>query len=495
MSRLSSSFSLTQRAIHAVGWSFIEISIRYFVQFCLMVVLARLLTPSDFGIMSILLAFTSFAAILIEGGLGSALIQRQTTDANDETSVFLVNLGFACTLSVLLWCLAPFIAAFFSQPTLAPFLRVLLWALPLGALATVPNAVLTQRLDFRRRATAELLTSFGSAAVALWLAMGGCGVWSLVWQMLTGALLRATLLWLLSGWRPLGQFDRGAFARLFRFGGWLLLANTLNVVSFRFQSLLIGRLFDAKTLGIYSMAQDTQQVPAQFMSGLLNRIGLPMFSSVAKHPTKLAGALRLALRLSMFVFAPCMAGIAVMAQPLVKLLYGSQWDGVAHLLTILSFAALFWPVHVLNLAALSAVGRADLVLKMEISKGLISIPLVWTAAFFGVIAVAWTMLGVSLVCVLLNTWHSQRLLACGLRTQLRDLAPIMLLALLSSTVTWLSLQWIDTLWLQLVAATSIAAVTYLTVAVTLRMQAWLDFLDFLRVYRSGHAPTTEGTLI
>lgn len=486
--------SLTQRAIHAVGWGFIEIGTRYVVQFGLMVVLARLLTPSDFGVMAMLLAFTGFAALLVEGGLGSALIQRQTTSANEEASVFLVNLGLACTLALLLWWAAPFIAVFFAQPSLTPLLRVLLWTLPLGALATVPNAVLTQRLDFRRRAAAEMVASLGSAALALWLAMEGSGVWSLVWQVLAGALLRAGLLWGLSGWRPVGRFDGGAFVQLFRFGGWLLLANALNMVSVRLQSLLIGKLFDARTLGVYAMAQDTQQAPAQFMSGLLNRVGLPMFSSVAGQPVKLAGALRLALRLSMFVFAPCMAGIAVLAQPLVMLLYGPQWVEVGPLLAVLSFAALFWPVHVLNLAALGALGRSDLVLQMEIAKGLISIPLVWTSAFFGAMAVAWALLGASLICVLINTWYSQRLLGCGLRLQLRDMLPILLLTLLSSAVAWLSLGWTDNLWLELFAAAGIAAFAYLAVAVIIGMQAWRDLLDFLRVLRPGHSSSTQSTL-
>lgn len=488
------SSSLTHRATHAAWWSAIEISTRYGVQFVVTMVLARLLTPADFGLMAMLLVFTSFAGLLVEGGLGSALVQKQTTSANDESSVFLVNLGMGCGLALLLWLWAPAIAVFYAQPALVPLLQVLLWLLPLGALATVPNALLSQRLDFRKRAIAELLASTGSAVLALWLAWRGLGVWSLVWQALAAAFLRAGLLWPLSGWWPRGRFDRAAFGGLFSFAGWLLLANALNVISVRLQSLLIGKLFDARALGFYAMAQDTQQAPAQFMSALLNRVGLPMFASVSGQPDKLAGALRLALRLSMFVFAPCMASIAVVANPLVMLLYGAQWAEVAPILSILALAALFWPLHVLNLAALSALGRSDLVFRMEIAKALTAIPLVLIASFHGVLAVAWAVLVSSLVCVLINTWYSRRLLGCGLLAQLHDLLPGLLLTLWAVAVAWLAAGWFDHAGLSMGTAMVAAMVCYVAGAAMFRLQAWRDLLGFMQTLRAGHALTARGTL-
>lgn len=483
--------TLTQRATHATFWSALEISARYGLQLVVMVVLARLLTPADFGLMAMLLVFTSFAALLAEGGLGSALVQKQVTSANDETSVFLVNLGMGCVLAVLLWLLAPAIAGFYAQPRLTDLLHALLWLLPLGALATVPNALLSQRLDFRKRAIAELSASCGSAMLALWLAWRGFGVWSLVWQAIVWAGLRAVLLWWLSGWRPRGRFESAAFTGLFRFGGYLLLANALNIAAMRLQSLLIGRLFDARTLGFYAIAQDTQQAPAQFMSGLLNRVGLPMFAAVADQPTKLAGALRLSLRLSMFVFAPCMAGIAVMAKPLVVLLYGSQWGLAAPLLAVLALAAVFWPLHLLNLAAISALGRSELVLKLEITKALISIPLVIVASTFSVLAVTWAVLASSLIGVLINTRYSHVLLDCGLRAQLRELLPGALLTLLAAAAAWLASGWISSPWLDLVAAVCAAIASYVIGAAVFQLQAWRDLLDLLQTLRAGRSSAPE----
>lgn len=484
--------TLTRRATHAAWWSALEIASRYGLQFVVTVVLARLLNPADFGLMAMLLVFTTFAALLTEGGLGSALVQKQDTTDNDETSVFLVNLGLGCILAALLWLIAPAIANFYAQPALAPLLRLLLWVLPLGALAAVPSAVLTQQLDFRRRTVAELVASLCSAALALWLAWQGSGVWSLVWQAIAGAGLRALLLWLLSGWRPRGRFDGRAFVSLFHFGGFLLLANALNLVSVRLQSLLIGRLFDARALGFYALAQDTQQAPAQFMTALLNRVGLPMFSIVATQPEKLAGALRLSLRLSMFVFTPCMLGIAVVATPLIVLLYGSTWAPSATLLSILALSAVFWPLHVLNLAAVSALGKSDLILRLEVVKALSTIPLVLIAAFFGVTAVAWAVFLSSLLCVAINTWHSHRLLGYGMQAQLRDSLPTLLLALLATFVAWMALNVTDHRTASLIIAVVAAVATYVAGAVIFRLNAWQDLLIFLRALLGQNAISKKG---
>lgn len=481
-----------RRATLAVWWSALEIGTRYGVQFGVTIVLARLLTPADFGLMAMLLVFTTFAALLMEGGLGTALVQRQASTDNEETSVFLINLTVGCVLASVLSLLAPAIGRLYAQPSLASLLQALAWLLPLGAVANVPNALLTQRLDFRKRAGVELVASVGSGGLALWLAWRGHGVWSLAWQALTGAALRAALLWWLSGWWPRGNFDRAAFAGLFRFGGYLLLANALSVGALRLQSLMLGRLFDARTLGMYVMAQDTQQAPTQLASALLNRVGLPMFASVKDEPLKLAGALRLSLRLSMFIFVPCMVGLSIVSAPLVHLLYGPQWSEAAPLLALLALAAVCWPLHVLNLAALGALGRSDLIFKLELAKAAVTIPSIVVASPFGALAVAGAAVTANLVSVWINTRHSHHLLDCGLRVQLRDLRPILLLTITATAPAWLILTMFDHSPWALLPAIASAIGAYTVTAVALRVQAWQDLLDFLHTLRSGVTSTEQG---
>lgn len=483
--------SLTHRAAYAAWWSALEIAARYGVQFIAMLVLARLLTPADFGLIAMLLVFTTFAALLVDGGFGTALVQKQRTTDNDETTVFLTSLGTAAVLAVVLWAAAPVIAAFYSQPILTKLTRLLLFVLPLSALAAVPDALLTQRLDFRARANAEIIASLCSGVLAVVLALRGFGVWSLAWQAIVAIGMRAQLLWLFSGWRPRGRFDISSFRSLFRFGSFMLMANLLNTFSIRLQSLLIGRMFDSHALGYYTLAQNTEQAPAQFMSGVLNRVGLPVLSTVADHPAKLVGALRLSLRVAIFIFVPCMVGIAVVAHSLITVLYGSRWTPAAPLLSVLAIAAMFWPLHVLNLAAIGARGRSDLVFKLEIIKRMVSIPLIVAGSFYGVLAVAWAVLASNLFGVIVNTWYSHKLLNYGVLAQLQDQSATLLLSAIAAGVAWLASHWLVHAPLALAVAILAAATTYFGGAALGRVTAWRELLEMTNALLSRTQMRTE----
>lgn len=482
--------SLTHRAAHATWWSASEIAARYGVQFVAMLVLARLLTPADFGLIAMLLVFTALAALLVDGGFGTALVQRQRTTDNDETTVFLTSLGMAVVLAVILWVAAPAIAAFYSQPTLTRLTRLLLLVLPLSALAAVPDALLTQRLDFRARANAEIIASLCSGVIAVVLAWRGYGVWSLAWQSIVAIGMRALLLWLFSGWRPRGRFDTASFSSLFRFGGYMLMANLLNAFSIRLQSLLIGRMFDSRALGYYTLAQNTEQAPAQFMSNVLNRVGLPVFSTVADQPAKLIGALRLSLRVAIFVFVPCMVGIAVVAKPLVLALYGARWAPAAPLLSILAVSAVFWPLHVLNLAAIGAQGRSDLFFRLEVAKRIISIGLIVIASFHSVLAVAWAVLISGLCAVVINTWYSKKLLNYGIVAQLRDQLGTLLLSAAAALAGWLVLHWSHGAKLDFLSSIAAAAIIYIAGAVITRQKALYDLVELIRALFSNPVSPT-----
>lgn len=480
--------SLKVRAVSAVWWSGAEIAVRYGVQFVVTIILARLLAPADFGLIAMLLVFTTLAALLAEGGLGSALIQRQNTTADDETTAFIATLSVACLLATVLGLAAPWIARFYSEPRLVALLRVLVWVLPLGALATVPHALLSKRLDFKTRVGAEVCASVGSATLALWLAWRGYGASSLVWQAVSGAALRALSLWALAGWHPKGRFRLDALSRLLGFGGFLLLAGTLSMGAVRLQSLMIGRLFDARTLGFYALAQDTQQAPAQLVTSLLNRVGLPVFSSVAVNAEHLASVFGLALRVSMFLFFPAMVCLAVTAQPLVQILYGSAWTPAGPLLVPLALAASLWPLHVLNLAALSACGRTDVILRLEVMKAAISVPLVLAAAIIGVEAVAWSVLAGSVASMLINTMPARSLLRYGAWEQLSDLLPIVVASALAGGLAWWSGSFVSKPFAKFAVICSLMFGIYIALCAAFRLRGFDEFIRFIK--GSGQAPTT-----
>lgn len=254
--------SLETRAANAAWWSTLEILARYGVQFVVMVVLARLLTPDDFGLIAMLLVFTSIGTLLVDSGFGAALIQRQQTTADDETTVFVFTMVVGAATALVLALSAPAIAAFFDQPKLIDLTRVMAVVLPLGAFGAVPDALLTMKLNFKARARAEATASLCSGTVAIVLALRGFGVWSLAWQGIVSIGVRGLLLWLYSGWRPRGRYRGASFRSLFGFGGYMLMSGLLNTVAVRLQSLMIGKLFDSRALGFYTLAQSTQSAPA-----------------------------------------------------------------------------------------------------------------------------------------------------------------------------------------------------------------------------------------
>lgn len=476
--------TLEKRAASAAWWSTLEILARYGVQFVVMVVLARLLAPGDFGLIAMLLIFTSIGILLVDSGFGSALIQRQTTTDDDETTVFIFTVSVGLVAAGILALCAPAIAAFFNEPKLVDLTRAMAVVLPLGAFAAVPDALLTMKLDFKARARAEVVASLCSGAVAVLLALRGFGVWSLAWQSIVSIGVRGALLWSYSGWRPRGRYRGTSFRSLFGFGGYMLLTGLLNAMAIRIQALLIGKLFDARQLGYYTLAQNTQQAPASLMAGILSRVGLPVFSTLANDQTKLLAALRTSLRMAMFLFVPCMVAIALVAKPLVELLYGARWAPAAPMLSILALSAAFWPIHVLNLAAIGALGKSHLLLRVELVKQSAGIGLIVACSPWGPMAIAWAVLAGSILAVFINTHYSRKLLGYGAFAQMADQSSTFVLSAAAATVGFAVLHWTSYGPLAMIGAVMASAAVYLTLAALTRQTALTGLLAIARTLRT-----------
>ncbi len=476
--------SLETRAVNAAWWSTLEILARYGVQFVVLVVLARLLTPADFGLIAMLLVFTSIGTLLVDSGFSSALVQRQHTTADDETTVFTFTLGVSVVIAGILMLAAPAIANFFNEPRLVDLTRIMALVLPLGAFASVPDALLAMRLQFKARARAEVGASLCSGAIAVALAMRGYGVWSLAWQGIASIGMRGILLWIYSGWRPRGRFSVASFRSLFGFGGYMLLTGLLNAAVERLQSLLIGKLFDARTLGFYTLAQNTQQAPSSLIDGILKRVGLPVFSSIAQDLPKLRAAFRTSLRMAMFLFVPCMVGMAVVAKPLIELVYGARWTPAAPILSILSLSAALWPIHVLNLAAIGAQGRSNLLLRVEVVKQSVGFILIAAVARWGPLAIASAVLASGFFGVVINAYYSKKLLDYGALEQVLDQSATFALSLIAAIAGWMILHWSPPGPVAMLGAIAAAIVLYIGLALATRNPALLGLLAMLRTLRA-----------
>lgn len=404
---------------HASAWSGASGVVRALLGFATTVVLARLVAPEEFGIVAIVLVFSAVAMVLVDSGLGAALIQRQDIDRVDESTAFYFNLGVAVFVAGILVTAAPWIASFFAQPSLTAITRLMALSVVISALGAIHSTLLTKALDFRPLFFISVWAAVSSSMLAILLAWRGYGVWSLVWQVLAQTAVTTILLWTWHRWRPLPVFDLRALRRLLGFGGHVMVASLIDTLYTRLYSVFIGKVFGARELGIFMRAQETHQLPAGLLSNVANRVALPAFSKASAEPLVLAAMLVKASRLLMFVNLPVMLGIAVTAEPLVAVLFGKDWLSVAPLLQVLCIVGALWPLQVLNVSALLSQGRSRLVLRIEVLKKGIGVLLLVIASNFGLQEVAAGMAATAVVAFIINSSCSGRLLGLGTLEQLR----------------------------------------------------------------------------
>lgn len=479
---------LKRRAVGAVAWGSSELLARQGIQFIARLLLARLLVPEDFGLVAVLALFVGIGAVLADGGLAVALIQRRDTDHQDESTVFWTNLALGIVLTLGFVFLAPLIAAYLSQPQLTLLAQVNALAILFGSFGSVHVALLSKRIDFRTQAVAGGIAAFFSCAVALLLAWSGHGVWALVWQSVVMSALQSAMLWWMHRWRPLFVFH---FASLRRLGGFSLyhLGSTLIEVFYaRLYALLLGRSVGTAAVGYYANADAIRSMPSSFIGGLVGRVALPMFSAEAAEPARLRRGLQLALRTSMLLNAPLMLAGVALAEPLVDVLLGRQWAPTVPLVQALCVAGVFFPLHLLNLHVLMAKGHADLMFRVEVAKKVVGLALLFAGLPFGAIGVAWSQVAFSFVAIVINTHYSKRLLDYGMAPQLRDCAAPVFAGIVAAVVAFLLVgDWSASAQARLFVLSMLGAAIYVIVLAMVRADVLREAFALWKELRQGGA--------
>jgi teichuronic acid exporter len=406
-------------------WSGADVSIRQLLQFVVSIALARLLGPSEFGLLAMLYFFVGVGAVLIDGGFGAALVQRQSTTREEESSVFFLSAGMGLVAALALGLSGPSIAKFFRQPALGPLAWLMGLNLLFAALGCVPSALLTRALDFRTQMKAAVIATAVSGVVAVLVAWARGGVWALALQQVIGTAMTVALLWRFSAWRPILAFDRHGLAGMFGFGGFMLLSGILDQAFQRGSAVVIGRCYGAVDLGFFTRAESTRQVPLNVITGVVNRVALPAFSEIAGDLERLRESVRRALEGMMLVNIPLMLGTSAVAEPLVITLFGERWRPSISLLRILSLAGLFWPLHTVNLNALIALGRSREFFRLELAKKTIGLLLLLLSAPLGVVAMAWSQVALGAAAFVINAHFSRVHLNYGAGSQARAVMPFL----------------------------------------------------------------------
>jgi teichuronic acid exporter len=421
---------LKEKATRAIGWSTVDQIIRQGLFFAVSVTMARLVAPEAYGTVVLLNLFTGIAGIFVDVGLSSALIQKKETTLADESTVFWFNVAVGLLMGVALFLSAPFISGFYGIPVLTPIARLYSFLFIFGAGNAVHSALFVKHLDFKTPLKVTSGSLLVSSVVGILLAWKGYGVWALVAQTLMAGILETVLLWFFSSWRPAVIFRLESFKLLFRFGGFLFLAGLLDTGYQNLYSLVIGKWYGVHDLGIYNRANATKQLPTGVLSGILSRVAFPIFSQVADDPERLRRGLRQSIRGIMFLNIPMMLGIAVVAEPLILTLFGQVWAPAIPLLQVLALGAVLFPLQVLNLNVLNAMGHSSKFLKIEIVKKVVGISLIVLGARFGILGMAWAVVVSSVTSFLFNSYYTGKILKYGPYKQVLDCLPALSCAVL-----------------------------------------------------------------
>lgn len=426
--------TLKQRAFKGMLWSFSENSLRQLIQFIVGVVLARILSPREFGLVGMLTFFIALSTVFIEGGFGQALIRKEEASRSDCSTVFYFNLGVAFICYSLLFTGANLIASFFNEPALAGLLRVLGLVLFFNSLGLIQTTILTREVDFKTQAKVTLVASVISGVISIFAAVMGMGVWSLVIKTLLFSAVQATMLWFLNPWRPSLEFDVHAFKEMGAFGSKLLASSTLSVAYLNIFYLVIGKFFSAAELGFYTRADQFKKLVSQNVSTTVQRVSYPVLSTLQSDIPRLKQGYKKAIKSTTFITLPLLAGMAAVAEPLIVVLIGEKWLPSVPLLQLLCLVGAFHPLHALNLNVLKVLGRSDLYLKLEIIKKLLVIPVIAIGIQWGITGLIIALLVQTSIAYLINSYYTKILIGYAVSEQIIDILPAVASALSMSGI-------------------------------------------------------------
>lgn len=409
-------------------WRFAERCGAQLVQFVVSIVLARILMPEDYGTIALINVFISILGVFLNCGLGNALIQKKDADDVDFSSVFYVNIVFCLTLYVLLFISAPLIASFYNNPEITKLVRVIGLTLIVSGVNNVQCAYVSRNMMFKRFFFATLGGTLGAAVVGISMALSGLGVWALVVQSLFHSIANTVILWITVKWRPCKKFSFERLKGLFSYGWKLLTSNLLDVVYNNIRTLIIGKLYSSSDLAYYNKAQGWPNLIVSNVNSSIDSVLLPTMSKEQENPEKIKNMTRRAIKTSTYVMAPFMMGLAFVGEPLIRLVLTEKWLSSVPYMCIFCITYMFYPIHTANLNAIKAMGRSDLFLKLEIIKKVIGMLAIVSTMYFGVMAMAYSLIFTSIASQIINSWPNKELLNYGYLEQLKDIIPGILLA-------------------------------------------------------------------
>lgn len=453
--------SLKQKTTKGLFWSSVERFSNQGVSFIFSIILARILAPSDFGIVAMIGIFFAVAQSFVDSGFSNALVRKTDRREEDLSTCFYFNIGVGIMSYIVLFLIAPLVASFYNQPILSPIIRITGLGVVLNSLCVVQQALFTIKIDFKSQAKVTLSATIISGIVGVILAYQGYGVWALVWQGVVMTSARMALLWLMSKWRPTTGFSKSSFNYLFGYGSKLLASGLLDTIYNNIYPIVIGKFYTPAQLGNYSRALSFAQLPSSNITSILQRVTFPVLSTIQDDIPRLQANYRRLLKLSAFTVFPLMAGLAAVAFPMIRIILTPKWEGCSLYLQIICFALMWYPIHAINLNLLQVMGRSDLFLRLEIIKKVVGVCIMCITIPLGITAMCIGMVASSLISLFINTYYTGKLINIGCLKQMRDLTPIFINSLIMGGIVYFSIQISDNDILQLSLSIIVGVLSYI----------------------------------
>jgi O-antigen/teichoic acid export membrane protein len=422
--------SLKNRTVSGVGWSAADALLGQGVTFLVGIILARILSPDEYGIIGIVTIFTSILTGIVDSGFSNALIRKTDASNEDYNTMFITNMVVSVILFLLLFLSAPQIATFFARPELVEIIRVMGLILIFQACSIVQITILTKRIDFKTKTRASIVAAIISGIIGITMAYRGLGVWALVGQQLSRNLLYTVCLWLLNRWWPSWKFSIESFHYMWGFGWKLMLSGLLNNIWNQLYQVVVGKFYSPAILGQYSRSHEYANLFSTNLTSILQRVSYPVLSELQVDINRMVSAYRRLIKVSMFVTAVCMISMGAVSEPLIYCLIGPQWNEAARFLPLICISMSLYPLHAINLNMLQVQGRSDVFLYLEIVKKVIAIGPICLGIF---VNIYWMLIGsivVGIVSFFLNSYYTGKRLNYTSFMQLKDVAPSYGVALL-----------------------------------------------------------------
>lgn len=472
--------SIAAQSIKGIFWSAVERFSLQGIQFAIGIVLARLLSPCDFGMIGMLVIFLNISQIFVDCGFSNALIRKKDASECDYGTAFTINFLISCLCFIALFFLAPYVAQFYGMPELKLVMQVVSVSILINALFTVHKARLTKNVDFKMQSKVSFFAAALSGTIGIFLALNGCGVWSLVWQNITNAFINLVLLSILLRWFPRPCFCKASFKNLFSFGSKILLSSLIHSVYSNMYNIVIGKVFTASNLGFYTKADHLAAFPSSNVASVLSRVTYPILSKLQDDAEQLLDVYKKYLQISCLIVFPLMVGLCALANPVVSVLLGDKWNGAVLLMQILCIGLMFDPICNINLNILYVKGRSDLVLRLEIIKKAIAVAILLATISYGLVGMCVGRAFYGVISTFLNMIYTKNFIDLNIIKQVGLVLPYCILSLFMGLCIWVATSFIDCSFWQLIVGIVVGTSFYLGIAWLFKLKAFMCCLMYLK---------------